>query len=125
MAILPSGCMVPRMSRLSPIALFLRLMVAFALVAPHGARAEGADGLVLVICGAEGAYEIALGDPAPAVHDHRHDCCILCGAFQRGEGVAASAFALFHAPARVALSAFAPRDPPPGIPAPRGPPVPV
>jgi hypothetical protein len=80
--------------RRSPVHLLIvRLVVALALIAPHGPRAEtsAGRGLTLVICGAAGFYEISLdgGAPAPA-HAEAHDCCLSCASGSVGTDAAAS-----------------------------------
>jgi hypothetical protein len=114
--------MVPRMSRPSPLMIVLRLLLLLALVAPHGLRAEDAGGMTLVICGAEGVYEIALGDAPPPDHDHRHDCCILCGASPQHDPAPTAPCAVAAGTAAVAWTSIAPLGHPPGLPTPRGPP---
>jgi hypothetical protein len=65
--------------RRNPLASLLsRLLLALALIAPHAARSDGAGGFTLVICGADGPYEIALGDGSAAPTTPSHDCCVLC-----------------------------------------------
>lgn len=60
--------------------LLARLALALSLSAPHAGHAapQGAgDGLTLVICGAAGAYEITLDNPAPAPRAAPDPCCMM------------------------------------------------
>ncbi|MFN3614337.1 MAG: hypothetical protein ACK4WC_07240 [Rubrimonas sp.] len=110
------------MSRLSPIAAILRLLLALALVMPHGAHVGGRDGITLVICGAEGSYEIALGEAAPADPVHLHDCCILCGVASCGQIPADAVRAVVVSAVPPSRSSVVDGRHPRGLPAPRGPP---
>jgi hypothetical protein len=110
--------------RRAPLHLLLsRLLLALALIAPHGARAEAAagPGLTLVICGSAGSYEITLGGDAP-VHAATHDCCLSCAPAAQPSGGALRhaapllgerTFPAAEAPRRAAEHpAGRPRDPP-------------
>jgi hypothetical protein len=73
--------------------LIARLILALALIAPHGARAEmsAGRGLTLVICGGAGFYEISLDGEAPTPpHAAAHDCCLSCASGFVGTETAAS-----------------------------------
>lgn len=69
--------------RLSQFKMLLaRLVLALSLAAPHAGHAglhRASDGLTVVICGAEGAYEMTLDSGAPPAPGAVHDPCCLMG----------------------------------------------
>lgn len=105
------------------LALLGRLFLAFALLAPHGARVE-AGGLTLVICGADGPYEIVLPGAPPAPHADMHDCCLgACAAFAASLPLAGARPAP-RASHRLSPPVMLPRVPAATLPPPaRGPPL--
>ena len=96
---------------LRPWIVLARLALALSLFAPHAGHAapHGAgDALTLVICGAAGAFEVTLDDPAPSPRAAPDPCCMMgCAGLPPMQAAALGVWAR-------------PAAPPPGLAPPHG-----